>query len=61
MQPDDFGFQYATSEDVKIIDDPQINTLAVLTRHNLHARQVIAGLQAGKSVFCEKPLAINIV
>ena len=39
--------------------DPNINTLAVLTRHRLHAGQTIAGLESGKHVFCEKPLAIT--
>jgi predicted dehydrogenase len=54
-----FGFSYADSDENRIIQDPQINTIAVLTRHNLHARQVIAALQAGKHVFCEKPLALS--
>jgi len=55
-----FGFSYATSEESDIIDDPQINAVAVLTRHNLHAQQVLSALQAGKHVFCEKPLALNL-
>ena len=54
-----FGFQYAVSHEQQILDDPRINTVAILTRHNLHARQVITALQAGKHVFCEKPLALT--
>lgn len=54
-----FGFQYATSDDEQIINDPNINTVAVLTRHDSHADLVIKALQAGKHVFVEKPLAIN--
>lgn len=54
-----FGFRYATSDEREIIADPQVNTVAILTRHNLHARQVLAALQAGKHVFCEKPLALT--
>ena len=54
-----FGFRYAASDESQIINDPQVNTVAVLTRHNLHARQVIASLAAGKHVFCEKPLALS--
>lgn len=54
-----FAFRYAASDENQIIHDPQINTIAILTRHNLHARQVLAGLRAGKHVFCEKPLALT--
>jgi predicted dehydrogenase len=54
-----YRFRYATGDDNQVLDDPQINTVAVLTRHHLHSRQVIAGLSAGKHVFCEKPLALN--
>src|SRR5215208_4955167 len=54
-----FGFQYAASDDDAIINDPNINTVAILTRHNTHADLVVKALKAGKHVFVEKPLAIN--
>ena len=54
-----FGFAYATSDEDEIINDPKINTVAILTRHGSHAELVIRALQAGKHVFVEKPLAIN--
>lgn len=54
-----FGFGYATSDETQIIRDPEINTIAILTRHHLHAQQVLSSLKVGKNVFCEKPLAIN--
>jgi predicted dehydrogenase/threonine dehydrogenase-like Zn-dependent dehydrogenase len=56
---DRFGFAYATSEEGEILQDERVNTIAILTRHHLHARQVVAGLQSKKHVFCEKPLALN--
>jgi predicted dehydrogenase len=55
-----FSFQYATGDVDKIMSDPGNNTIAILTRHHLHAQQVIIALQAGKHVFCEKPLAITM-
>ncbi len=54
-----FGFQYATSDAARILGDPAIEAVGILTRHHLHAEQVLAALGAGKHVFCEKPLAIT--
>ena len=54
-----YGFSYATSDETQIIDDPSIQLVVVLTRHNSHARQIQAALTAGKAVYCEKPLAIS--
>jgi predicted dehydrogenase len=54
-----FGFVYATSSDDEILNDPAINTVAILTRHDMHADLVVKTLQAGKHVFVEKPLAIT--
>ncbi len=54
-----FGFQYAASSVEQLLEDPNVNTVAILTRHNTHAELAIRALQAGKHVFVEKPLAIN--
>jgi predicted dehydrogenase len=56
---DRFGFASACSSDEQVLADAQVNVVAILTRHNLHARQILSGLRSGKSVFCEKPLAIT--
>jgi predicted dehydrogenase len=54
-----FGFTYACADDEQILNDPNINTVAILTRHDTHADLAVKALQAGKHVFVEKPLAIT--
>jgi predicted dehydrogenase/threonine dehydrogenase-like Zn-dependent dehydrogenase len=53
------GFNTASTELGELWDNPKINTVAIVTRHNAHASQVIAGLKAGKHLFVEKPLALK--
>ncbi len=55
-----FAFKYTAHNEDEILQDPQVNTISILTRHHLHAEQVIRALQAGKHVFCEKPLATTL-
>lgn len=54
-----YKFDYAASSELEILNDPNINVIAILTRHQHHARQLISALQEGKHVYCEKPLAIQ--
>lgn len=54
-----YGFKYATSAEDEIINDPNINTVAILTRHDTHSDLVVKALKAGKHVFVEKPLALD--
>ena len=54
-----FGFRYCATEEQKILHDPEINTVVIATPHHLHASQILAALEAGKHVFCEKPLCLN--
>jgi len=54
-----FEFRQCTTDEAKLLHHPEVNTVVIATRHNLHARQVVASLEAGKNVFCEKPLCLS--
>jgi len=56
---DRFGFRYCATEEKRVLDDPDVNTVLIATRHHLHATQVLAALETGKHVFCEKPLCLS--
>lgn len=43
-----------------LVADPALNALWLVTPSSLHAQQIIAALRAGKHVFCEKPLSLDI-
>nr|WP_276583382.1 bi-domain-containing oxidoreductase [Pseudomonas sp. RIT-PI-S] len=55
-----YAAQYCTSSYDDVLKDPDIDLLMITTRHHLHASMTLAGLQAGKHVFVEKPLALTV-
>lgn len=55
-----FGFAVATTDPSELLQNDSIGTVFIASRHNLHTGQVIQALNAGKNVFVEKPLALNI-
>ncbi len=55
-----FGFEESTTDTERIFADPEINTVFITTQHNMHAYFVLEALRAGKHVFVEKPLCLNI-
>lgn len=48
-----------TTDASEIITDSEVDAVLIATRHDLHARYVLAALDAGKHVFVEKPLALT--
>jgi predicted dehydrogenase/threonine dehydrogenase-like Zn-dependent dehydrogenase len=54
------GFVVASTSVESLLSNEAINTVAIVTRHDTHARFVTQALQASKHVFVEKPLAIDI-
>ena len=53
------GALKATSDYKEILADKEVDLVMITTRHNLHASMVLESLQAGKSVFVEKPLCLT--
>lgn len=48
------------SDYAELLQDPKLDAVFLVTPTALHAAQIILALQAGKHVFCEKPLALNL-
>src|SRR5947208_6628520 len=51
-----FGFARATEDWRAVIDDPAVDVVYVAAPNMLHVELVEAAAQAGKHVFCEKPV-----
>ncbi|MBB5401381.1 myo-inositol 2-dehydrogenase/D-chiro-inositol 1-dehydrogenase [Paraburkholderia youngii] len=43
-----------------LLADPQIDAVWLVTPSSLHAQQIVDALRAGKHVFCEKPLSLDV-
>jgi polar amino acid transport system substrate-binding protein len=54
-----FGFEFCSGEEKDILENPEINTVFIATRHDSHADYVLKALRAGKHVFVEKPLCLE--
>lgn len=53
------GFEFATSDPDALVANPEIDAVAIATRHDSHASLAAAALKAGKHVFVEKPLGLS--
>lgn len=56
---DQFGFEFCSTDYRQLLSREDINTILIATRHNSHAAITAEALRAGKTVFVEKPLAIE--
>jgi predicted dehydrogenase/threonine dehydrogenase-like Zn-dependent dehydrogenase len=54
-----YGVAYSTTDYKQVFGDADVDLVMITTRHNSHASLSIQGLQSGKHVFVEKPLAIT--
>ena len=55
-----FNFDYTTNDYKELLNDPEIDLIGISTQHNSHAKFVVEALNAGKSVYCEKPLCLSL-
>ncbi len=54
-----WGWQEISTDWRSVIDRKDIDIIDVATPNGLHAEMAIAAAEAGKIVFCEKPLAVS--
>ena len=47
------------SDYASVLRDPNVHAVLLCTPHTLHAEQILAAAQAGKHIFCEKPLCLT--
>ena len=52
------GFEMV-SDYAQVLNDPKVKAVVLCTPHTLHTEQIIAAANAGKHVFCEKPLSLT--
>ena len=56
---DRFEIPVATTDWRDVVGSEDVDALVIATPHDAHAEMAAAGLEAGKAVFVEKPLAID--
>jgi len=54
------GFQKGYGDWRRLIEDPAVDVVDITTPNNLHVEPALAAIEAGKHVFCEKPMAVKI-
>ena len=53
------GFEFCSTDYRELLQREDINTILIATRHDTHAAMAAEAIRAGKTVFVEKPLAID--
>jgi len=55
-----FGFERVSTDPAAVLEADDVDLVVVTTRHSSHAALACAALEAGKTVFVEKPMAIRL-
>jgi inositol 2-dehydrogenase len=56
----EFGIQNSYSGHSELLANPQIDAVVVATSTHTHVQVVVDAAKAGKHIFCEKPLALDL-
>ncbi len=57
---DGHPFEVITNDYTQVLKDDKVDLVVVSTNHNSHAKFVVEALNAGKHVYCEKPLCLTV-
>lgn len=59
QRAEEFGFERATADWRDLIANPEVDVVSITTPNAFHAEMAVAALEAGKHVWCEKPMAVG--
>ncbi len=54
------GFEFATTDYNELLERNDIQIINICTPNYLHYEQAMAAISAGKHVYCDKPLGVNV-
>ena len=57
---EEFNVPVAVTDYRELVNDPNIDAVALVVPDNLHLEMAAAFMRAGKDVFCEKPMALTM-
>lgn len=55
-----FGFETSTGDWRKLVADPKVDVVDITSPNHLHCEMALAAIEAGKHVYCEKPLSVSL-
>jgi len=54
------GYEYATEHWQDLVSNPNIDVINVCVPNHLHRDVLVAAIRAGKHIYCDKPLALDL-
>ncbi|CAM9388307.1 unnamed protein product [Discosporangium mesarthrocarpum] len=55
-----FHVPKTTTDPMELINDPDVEAVVICSPTDQHADQIIAAAKAGKTIFCEKPISLDL-
>ncbi|WP_295807387.1 Gfo/Idh/MocA family oxidoreductase [uncultured Nitratireductor sp.] len=55
-----FGFARATDDWRALVCDPAVDIVSITTPNRMHCEMALAAIEAGKHVYCEKPMGLTL-
>ena len=56
----EYGVAKVTTDPIDVFNDPDVDAVVICSPTDLHAEHLMAAAAAGKDIFCEKPIAIDV-
>ena len=60
MHADEYGFARHCTDWKELVADPRVDIVSITSPNGFHREMAIAALEAGKHVWCEKPMALTV-